>query len=77
MATMNFSVPDDVKSSFNAAFADQNKSAVVVQLMREAVERIERRKRSLAATQRLLKRHAKAPQRSAVALARVRAAGRP
>ncbi len=76
MATMNFSVPDDVKSSFNAAFADQNKSAVVVQLMREAVERLERQTRSLAATQRMLKRHAKAPQRSAAELAKVRAEGR-
>jgi hypothetical protein len=34
MPTMNFSVPDDVKVSFNEVFADQNKSAVVVQLMR-------------------------------------------
>jgi hypothetical protein len=77
MSTMNFSVPDDVKTSFNEAFADQNKSAVVVQLMREAVARVERQKRSLAATQRLLKRHAQAPQRSSAALARARTAGRP
>jgi hypothetical protein len=77
MPTMNFSVPDDVKVSFNEAFADQNKSAVVVQLMRDAVARVERQKRSLAATRRLLKRHAQAPQRSATALTRARAAGRP
>jgi hypothetical protein len=77
MSTMNFSVPDDVKTSFNEAFADQNKSAVVVQLMREAVARVERQKRSLAATQRLLKRHAQSPQRSSAALARARTAGRP
>ena len=39
MFTMNFSVPEDVKAAFNEAFADQNKSAVVVQLMREAIAR--------------------------------------
>jgi hypothetical protein len=76
MPTMNFSVPDDVKVSFNEVFADQNKSAVVVQLMREAIERVKRRERSLAAAQRLIKRHARAPQRSAAALAKARAAGR-
>ncbi len=27
MATMNFSVPDDVKDSFNQTFANENKSA--------------------------------------------------
>ena len=29
MATMNFSIPDDVKEAFNKAFDGQNKSAVV------------------------------------------------
>jgi hypothetical protein len=77
MSTMNFSVPDDVKTSFNEVFADQNKSAVVVQLMREALERVKRPERSLAATQRLIKHHPKALHRSAAALARARAAGRP
>jgi hypothetical protein len=77
MPTMNFSVPDDVKVSFNEVFADQNKSAVVVQLMREAIERVKRQERSLAATQRLIKRHPHAPQRSTAALAKARAAGRP
>ena len=39
MATVNFSVPEDVKQAFNAAFEGQNKSAVLTQLMREAVAR--------------------------------------
>lgn len=38
MATINFSIPDEVKQAFNAAFAGQNKSAIVAELMREAVE---------------------------------------
>ena len=46
MAKMNFSVPDDVKEAFNAAFAGQNKSATVTELMREAIERAERKRHS-------------------------------
>ena len=37
MATVNFSVPDDVKEAFDKAFGDQNKSAIVAELMRRAV----------------------------------------
>jgi hypothetical protein len=35
MATVNFSVPDDVKEAFNIAYQGQNKSAVIAELMRE------------------------------------------
>jgi hypothetical protein len=41
MATVNFSVPEDVKNAFNKAFAGRNKSAVIAELMREAVSRLE------------------------------------
>ncbi|MFT3905817.1 MAG: hypothetical protein QM718_05900 [Steroidobacteraceae bacterium] len=37
MATVNFSVPDEVKVAFDKAFGDQNKSAVIAELMRRAV----------------------------------------
>ena len=37
MATVNFSVPDEVKAAFDKAFGDQNKSAIVAELMRRAV----------------------------------------
>ena len=40
MLTVNLSVPEDVKDAFNTAFEGQNKSAVIADLMREAVERI-------------------------------------
>lgn len=46
MATMNFSIPDDVKEAFNKAFEGENKSAVVARLMRRAVEEKERDQRS-------------------------------
>lgn len=64
MGTVNFSVPDDVKDAFNAAFEGQNKSAVIADLMREAVERAARKERSRAAILRILKTRPKAPVRS-------------
>jgi len=49
MATVNFSVPDDVKAAFDEAFARENKSAIVARLMRQAVEeRLRQQRRSLA-----------------------------
>ena len=39
MATVNFSVPEDVKNAFNETFRNRNKSAIIADLMREAVER--------------------------------------
>ena len=38
MATVNFSIPDDVKELFNSAFSGKNRSAVVAELMRQAAE---------------------------------------
>ena len=46
MATMNFSIPDDVKRAFNKAFEGENKSAVITGLMRRAIEEKERKRRS-------------------------------
>ena len=37
MATVNFSVPDDVKMEFDKAFGEQNKSSIIADLMRRAV----------------------------------------
>lgn len=37
MATVNFSVPDEVKEAFDAEFGDENKSALIAGLMRRAV----------------------------------------
>lgn len=56
MATVNFSVPDDVRNTFNEAFKDRNKSAIIADLMREAVDRVRRQKRSHDAIQRILER---------------------
>ncbi len=59
MATVNFSVPDEVKDAFNETFKDQNKSAVIADLMREAVERAQRKQRSHEAIARILERRAR------------------
>jgi hypothetical protein len=37
VATVNFSVPDEVKAAFDKAFGDQNKSSIIAELMRRAV----------------------------------------
>ena len=45
IATMNFSVPENVKDAFDREFAGRNKSAVITKLMREAVAEVEHRQR--------------------------------
>lgn len=77
MGTVNFSVPDDVKEAFNAAFEGQNKSAIVTELMREAIERAERRERSSTAIKRILRDRKNAPVVSDRALRAARLKGRP
>jgi len=77
MATVNFSVPDDVRDAFNAEFEGQNKSAIIASLMREAVERAERRRRSRRAIDRILKRREQAPVMDDATLRRMREEGRP
>lgn len=77
MATVNFSVPEDVKQAFNAAFEGQNKSAVMTQLMREAVARVEEQRRREQATRRILGRRPQAPVLTTAEVSAIRRAGRP
>ena len=72
MATVNFSVPDEVKDAFNAAFGGRNKSAIVADLLREAVERERRRHEHVAACDAILRRRDKLPRVSAAAVRRAR-----
>ena len=76
MSTVNFSVPDDVRDLFNATFAHTNKSAVIAELMREAVERAARHRASQHAIESILKRRATAPIRTAAELSASRKLGR-
>lgn len=77
MATVNFSVPEEIKKAFNETFRGANKSAVIAELMREAVERAHRRQASHDAIGRILQRHRGTPVRSDDALRRAREQGRP
>jgi hypothetical protein len=53
MATMSFSIPDDIRDRFNAVFEGQNKNAIVTTLMLNAIEEEERRRRPLGLVERL------------------------
>jgi hypothetical protein len=77
MRTVNFSVPEEVKQAFDETFAGRNKSAIVAQLMREAVEREARDRASRAAAERILQRRATAPLRTDAQLRKARQQGRP
>jgi metal-responsive CopG/Arc/MetJ family transcriptional regulator len=55
MATINFSVPDDIKEAFNKTFKGENKSAILSRMMRDAVEERKRQKRRLAAISAILR----------------------
>lgn len=77
MATVNFSVPDEVKNVFNHVFQGRNKSAIIADLMAEAVMREEQRLRSNQAIDRILRRQKTAPSISASLVRRARQQGRP
>jgi glutamyl-tRNA reductase len=61
MATVTFSIADDVKDAFNAAFEGRNKSAVIAELMREAIDRAQRQQRHRDAVERIVSRRYGAP----------------
>jgi hypothetical protein len=73
MATVNFSVPDDVRNDFNRAFKGQNKSAIIAGLMRRAVSEAKLRQERQAAFRELTARRG---QRPAVSVRTVSAARR-
>lgn len=77
MSTVNFSVPEDVKKAFNITFEGQNKSAVIADLMREAIERAHTQQRSRDAFQRILARRQSAPTVTGTQIRAARDEGRP
>jgi hypothetical protein len=54
MATVNFSVPEDIKEAFNETFKGENKSAILSRLMRDAIAKRERQQRRKAAVEVIL-----------------------
>jgi hypothetical protein len=81
MATMNFSVPADLKEAFNRAFKGENKSAILSGLMRRAIDEKKRRAkqdRDLdALIEELLRIRAEDPPMSDDEIRRIRVEGRP
>ena len=77
MATVNFSVPADVKEAFDRAFRRENKSAVLTDLMRQAVEERRRRQRRIKAVEQLLALRKRTPQVTDKTIRTARRRGRP
>ncbi|MCC6967805.1 MAG: hypothetical protein IT391_16145 [Nitrospira sp.] len=76
MATVNFSVPEDVKKEFDRAFAGKNKSRVIADLMAQAVQdQLMLKRRSEAIDSLLSRRRTKRPVRAAD-IRRARESGR-
>jgi metal-responsive CopG/Arc/MetJ family transcriptional regulator len=76
MAIVNFSVPDDVKAAFDRAFRKQNKSAIIAELMRRAVEDASRQQRRSKLFRELTARRADRPSVSNKATHAARVAAR-
>lgn len=77
MATVNFSVPEEVKDAFNQAFEGRNKSAIIAELMRRAVEEAESQRSRAAAIVRLAGRRSKRPAAADGVIRKARESGRP
>ena len=77
MSTVNFSVPDNVKTLFNTTFAHKNKSAIIAELMLEAVEREKQAARRSEAIDRLLALRDRTPPVSEEEIRQAREEGRP
>ena len=76
MATVNFSVPDDVIAEFDKTFGRQNKSAVIADLMRKAIADAKLRKRRVDIFRTLTQRRSERPSLSDAQIQASRAAGR-
>jgi hypothetical protein len=77
MATVNFSVPDDVKIRFNKVFQHENKSHIITELMKQAIEEEERKQRRVAAIETLLSIRNKNKKVSSKTIKAAREKGRP
>jgi metal-responsive CopG/Arc/MetJ family transcriptional regulator len=76
MATVNFSVPDEVKETFDKTFGDQNKSAIIADLMRRAVREHQLQIRREQLFRQLTSARARRASATAEQISKVRASGR-
>ena len=76
MATVNFSVPDDIKAEFDKIFGGQNKSAVIADLMRKAIADSKLRKRRVDIFRTLTQRRMERPSLTDAQIRTSRTSGR-
>lgn len=76
MATVNFSVSEEVKQAFNTVFQGQNKSAVIAALMKRAIEEQELLEKRAQAMDSLLARRKHKPAFTADEIRAAREDGR-
>lgn len=77
MATMNFSVPDDLKDAFEREFSGPNRGAVIARLMRRAIDDAERQRQRQAAFRELTAGRVQRPPLTDAELRQARELGRP
>lgn len=77
MATVNFSVPEEVKEAFNKTFAGKNKSAIIAKLMSDAVEQAVRQQQREEAFRLLTERRKLRPSMTDQEIRETRKLGRP
>jgi hypothetical protein len=77
MATVNFSVPDEIKAEFDRVFGGQNKSAVIAKLMQQAIADVTRRARREKLFHSLTQRRKQRPTASNEQIHATRTSGRP
>lgn len=77
MATVNFSVPEEVKNAFNRVFARDNKSSVIARLMMQAVEERRLQKQRTRAVNKLLELRGKRKPITMEEFSEARRSGRP
>jgi len=76
MATVKFSIPDEIKAAFSEAFSGQNKSAVIARLMRRAVEEKARQARRKAIIETITAQRDRRPATTERAIREARREGR-
>jgi hypothetical protein len=77
MATVDFSVPDDIKAGFDKVFGSRNKSAVIADLMRKTIAEMKQRSRREDIFCLLTQRRKQRPSLSDEQIRIARTAGRP
>ena len=75
-ATVNYSVPENIKDEFNKTFAHENKSHIIAGLMSQAIEERKLQAQRKKAIHKLLAIRKELPKQSSKKLLEIRLKGR-